>query len=554
MTRFAVRFRPSVAAAVAALAVAGGAHAHFPWLTTDDQGRALLFFGETLEDRTYKVPEAVATAEVFSRTGDQRKPLALELVEEDDYIGRRSSAPAAKGAVLETTCDYGLYQSMLLTYYVKHLPADGATWEKVAPSKELKLDAVPRLTKDGVTLAVTWNGKPLNGAAVSLSDSEGGVQEAKTDEHGEASFAKIPSGTIGIGYNFLEEVKGKVDGKEYFSHGHYGTLTFEYRQPEHGATETGDAASSPSAATYPALPEPVSSFGAAAADGWLYVYGGHTGVEHDHSRDNLSPRFVRIKLDDGQDWEEMPMQTPLQGLPLVAHGGKLYRVGGLSARNPQGEEADLHSVDEFAAFDPATRQWTDLAPLPEPRSSHDAVVIGDTLYVVGGWTLAGEGEGAWLDTAWSFNLAKPDGGWQAVAAPNFRRRALAVAQWDGKLVALGGMDEDRKISRRVDALDLPSGQWNRLADLPGERMDGFGAAAWNLDGQLFASGTQESLYRLADDGGAWQAAGELETPRFFHRLTPGRPGMLLAVAGASMDGHLATIEQLAPTIETAQRQ
>ena len=40
------------------------------------------------------------------------------------------------------------------------------------------------------------------------------------------------------------------------------------------------------------------------------------------------------------------------------------------------------------------RQEVDaLAPLPEARSSHDAVVIGDKLYVVGGWTLSGDRKG-----------------------------------------------------------------------------------------------------------------------------------------------------------------
>jgi hypothetical protein len=34
----------------------------------------------------------------------------------------------------------------------------------------------------------------------------------------------------------------------------------------------------------------------------------------------------------------------------------------------------------------------DIAPLPAPRSSHDAVVLGNKLYVVGGWQLNGSTE------------------------------------------------------------------------------------------------------------------------------------------------------------------
>jgi hypothetical protein len=73
----------------------------------------------------------------------------------------------------------------------------------------------------------------------------------------------------------------------------------------------------------PPLPEPLSSFGAVVSEDWLYVYGGHTGTEHEHSAENLSNHFRRVRLTetgnagDAQEWEELPMQTPLQGLALV---------------------------------------------------------------------------------------------------------------------------------------------------------------------------------------------------------------------------------------------
>jgi N-acetylneuraminic acid mutarotase len=296
----------------------------------------------------------------------------------------------------------------------------------------------------------------------------------------------------------------------------------------------------------PDLPEPLASFGAAVNDGWLYVYGGHIGEEHKHSKENLSRHFRRLEFVAGAAWEELPMQTPLQGLPLVSFGDKVYRVGGLSARNAPAEKEDLHSVTEAAAFDVKTKTWAKLPPLPEPRSSHDAVVIGNTLYVAGGWTLSGSSKGTWLDTAWSLDLSRPDATWQAVQSPGFHRRALALGEWNGQLVAMGGIDEHRKISRRVDALDLKTDEWRRLAELPGEGLDGFGISACNLDGKLYVSGTQEHLYRLADDGKSWQAIAKLVEPRFFHRMVAGRSGKLLLIGGANDDGHLGDIEEVEP--------
>lgn len=543
------------------------AQAHFPWLTTDDDGRALLFFGESLNERDYYLPEALAKAKVFSRAGDAAPAeVKLEELEEDDFIGRRSNEPVADEAVLEMTSQYGIYHGMLLTYYAKHVPGVTiAAWEQAGPSKELKLDAAPKASDKGVDILVQWEGKPLKGAGVALTDSAGESHEAKTDDKGVASFADVATGPVSaIVSHMLKGEKGEHEGKAYTSVGNYGTLTFNHKSATAGKKESSKAASKAKKASepadgkklsaYPLLPEPISSFGAAVCDGYLYVYSGHTGGEHEHSRDNLSQKFLRIKLDGGSEWEELPMETPLQGLPLVAHGGKLYRVGGLSAKNAEGEDEELHSVAEFSCYDPAAKQWTALAPLPEARSSHDAVVIGDKLYVVGGWTLSGNRKGTWLDTAWSIDLANPEAKWEPIGKPNFRRRAIAAAQWNGKLVALGGMDEDVSISRQVSVLDPATGEWSELAELPGEDMDGFGAAAWNLDGKLFASGTQDSLYRLADDGKSWEAVVELQQPRFFHRLLPADASTLLAVAGASFEGHLAGIEELALAGQGSQKQ
>ena len=80
--------------------------------------------------------------------------------------------------------------------------------------------------------------------------------------------------------------------------------------------------------------------------------------------------------------------------------------------------------------------------------------------------------------------------------------------------------------------------------MPGAGLAGFGVSAWNLDGDLFVCGFRGVLYRLNETGSAWEEAGRLETPRFFHQLVPAPHGGLFAVGGASMDGHLATTERI----------
>lgn len=189
---------------------------------------------------------------------------------------------------------------------------------------------------------------------------------------------------------------------------------------------TAVLASLPAAADTPRLPDlpnPVSSFGAAIVGDAVYVYGGHTGRAHTYSTETTLGEFRRLDLKDPTSWEDLPGGPKLQGLTLVAHREKLYRVGGMQPQNAKAEKTDTRSQDACAVFDPATGKWADLEPLPEPRSSHDAAVVGDTLYVFGGWRLNGkDGKSEWLDHGWALDLSKAGARWRKVNQP-FQRRA-----------------------------------------------------------------------------------------------------------------------------------
>jgi len=89
------------------------------------------------------------------------------------------------------------------------------------------------------------------------------------------------------------------------------------------------------------IPELVTSFGGAIADGYLYTYGGHTGRAHSYSTEEQGNVLRRLKLDGQSKWETLAKGPHLQGLALVAHQGNIYRIGGFTAKNAEGEEHDL---------------------------------------------------------------------------------------------------------------------------------------------------------------------------------------------------------------------
>lgn len=274
------------------------------------------------------------------------------------------------------------------------------------------------------------------------------------------------------------------------------------------------------------MPTAVTSFGAAELDGSVYAFGGYFGVPHAYNREGQSGELWRLDA-NAQTFERIVSSAPIQGAALVSTGGRLIRAGGMRADNAKSEQEAIHSLDEVASYTPGDQSWTALPPLPAPRSSHAAAVIGHTLYVVGGWQLGGNAKkGTFADSMFALDLEH--GRYRKLPQP-FKRRALAVAPLDGKLVALGGLDADAKFSREVQVFDPASGSWSRATDFP---VDGFGIAATSTGDVLYASGVDGAVYALSEPKGSWSKVNQLAFPRFFHQLVI-RGDQLLALGGIS---------------------
>src|SRR5688572_12662827 len=143
------------------------------------------------------------------------------------------------------------------------------------------------------------------------------------------------------------------------------------------------------------LPKPVTSFGAAVADGWLYVFGGHLGAPHEYSADLQARQLVRLNVAQPGKWEVVAEDPRRTGVAMVAYKNQLYRIGGWEAKNATGDRWELYSTPDFARFDAKSGQWQALAPLPRGRSSHDAAILGSKVYVIGGWELKGQAGNDW---------------------------------------------------------------------------------------------------------------------------------------------------------------
>lgn len=295
-------------------------------------------------------------------------------------------------------------------------------------------------------------------------------------------------------------------------------------------------------AALPPLPKAVSSFGAVVCDGYLYVYGGHAGETHSYDTQSVLGTFHRLKLAGSTKWEELPGGPIAQGMNLVTHAGKVYRVGGMQPRNAPGDPADNHSLAECARFDPAKKVWEPLPAMPAGRSSHDVVVVGDKLVVVGGWRMTGKGQkSVWHDTTLILDLGTTTPKWESVPQP-FQRRALTAAVSGTKVYVLGGLGAEGKAT---DILDVATLTWSTGPALPleGKKAMSFSPAAATVNGRVVVNTTSGGLYRLTADAQGWEKVGKAATPRMVARLLPHDASTALLVGGARMgEGNTATVE------------
>ena len=351
-----------VTVAIAVNVVATGfAHAHFIWLAParDAAGNTTLqvYLSEDAAPDDPDLLSRVQGLKVWQLAPGQ-EPQAVKLQRTDDSLEAHLSSLSAGGSVFVAAHDFGLFQpgdtAFRLKYYAKTGPAiDHAAWSQVDSGAQLRLDIVATLKDGHVHVQVLWDGKPLKGADVKASGPGLDEFEAASDSQGRADFEVAEAGRYSVRARHIEDQGGELDGTKYSATRHYSTLALQVAHPSAGAASL----------ILPDLPQPVTSFGGAILGDTLYMYGGHTGHAHSYSTAEQCNTLFRLQLNAAADWETVATGPRLQGLALVAHDGKLYRLGGFTAKNAEGEEHDLWSQDSVAVFDPEPGKWSDLPPL-----------------------------------------------------------------------------------------------------------------------------------------------------------------------------------------------
>jgi N-acetylneuraminic acid mutarotase len=177
------------------------------------------------------------------------------------------------------------------------------------------------------------------------------------------------------------------------------------------------------------------------------------------------------------------------------------------------------------------------------------VAVGSKVYVFGGWKLAGEGnEGEWHDAGLVLDLAAAQPKWEPIAQP-FKKRALALAEADGKIFAMGGMTEQGRPTNEVAIFDIAQGKWSDGPELPKSMLGGFAISAFGANGRAWVTTYEGGLYSAAPGETDWRAEATLTYPRMFHRLLHVGGGEFAAVAGTARGSHVRNVEWIKPGVK-----
>ncbi|EYC25680.1 hypothetical protein Y032_0011g1329 [Ancylostoma ceylanicum] len=163
----------------------------------------------------------------------------------------------------------------------------------------------------------------------------------------------------------------------------------------------------------------------------------------------------------------LPMPSERSEVGVAVCNGKVYVVGGFND--------DFSALVEF--FDYTLNSWTEVASIPQSTSSVSAVFLGDNLYVCGGECKYGVTNAVHV-------FHRQENRWASGVSMLTKRYFAAVAVLDGCIYIMGGSDGTSSLSS-VERFSPDVGEWEKVTAMQSQRSS---CAAAVLNGKIYVCG------------------------------------------------------------------
>ena len=165
------------------------------------------------------------------------------------------------------------------------------------------------------------------------------------------------------------------------------------------------------------LPDARAAAAVAIARAQLFVLGGVDG------RRSLARVAFALDLRTGR-WSRIPGPAPREHLAAATSVTSVYALGGRSSG------IDTNTA-RFERYDPATRRWTSLAPVPQARGGTGATLVNGRIVSVGGERPQGT-----IRSVYAYELHTKR--WRRLADLPTPRHGLGVVAHAGRVYAVAG--------------------------------------------------------------------------------------------------------------------
>lgn len=261
-----------------------------------------------------------------------------------------------------------------------------------------------------------------------------------------------------------------------------------------------------------------AGLGATAADGKIFICGGHDGVSPLKTLQVLEPG---PDIDSPGTWKDMPpMLARRTYVQTVSTDNRVYAIGG---------SADGRVLNTIEVFDPSQNSWAywfTMPPMQTKRTLHGAAAGNGRVFVCGGFDGMRD-----MNTMECYDPGTNT--WTTKSAWNLRegRSYLALCHCNGYLYAIGGQDRSKcenlhapRAHASMEAFDLYCERWTEEPSLEDGRLGLSASHLVHPDGSdyIYACGgsdgvdVQKTVERFNIKEHTWSKAPPMSTPRLGH--------------------------------------
>jgi hypothetical protein len=209
----------------------------------------------------------------------------------------------------------------------------------------------------------------------------------------------------------------------------------------------------------------------------IYVLGGHDS--------DSAPLASVLKFDSvrgsGTWIQTTPMPEARYDHAACVVGSDVFVFGGQSNDDPDDDDHEM--MRSVFKLDTLTNEWSIMAPMPLPCTSHSATVCGGLVYIVG------------AGSAYEVLCFDPTSGVWSALAPTLMKRAIGTSfTLGGCLYAAGGTEQQWGAER----YDVVSNTWTEITDML-EGRELFGAVTISSSGPAEEQDLFDSLIAKASN-------------------------------------------------------